>query len=86
MSGVCPEIEKEKIHMYLRIPTVAGHELLCCGGSPSLPQSFLFNGILPYTPTPHGSHSQQSYLSLSSAGITRSPRFPQVLVLLLHVP
>lgn len=83
------EKKKKKIHLYLRMPTVAGHKLLWCGGSLLLPQSCILvftDRILPCPPPPDGSNSQQSYLSLSRAGITRSASFPQILVLLLRAP
>lgn len=39
MIGVCPEMKKIYMHLYLRVPTTAGHELLC-GSLPSLPFQF----------------------------------------------
>lgn len=55
--GVCLEMKKKKkkIHLYLRMPTVAGHKLLWCGGSLLLPQSCILvftDRILPCPPPP----------------------------------
>lgn len=52
--GVCPEMKK--IYLYLRVASVAGHELLCVVCLPPYFPKFLFlnlvftDRILPHTP------------------------------------
>lgn len=81
--GVCLEMKKKKkkIHLYLRMPTVAGYKLLWCGGSLLLPQSCILvftDRILPCTPPQmvqiHSSPISASQ-ELALPGVPASPRF-----------
>lgn len=75
------EKKKKKIHLYLRMPTVAGYKLLWCGGSLLLPQSCILvftDRILPCTPPQmvqiHSSPISASQ-ELALPGVPASPRF-----------